>query len=83
MPQHKLIYGTIIFSTVLLSIILRLIHATPIIYSDMEEKSRDKRSFYDIQCKGIYDKAIFARVDQICEDCYNIFREPKLHSLCR
>ncbi|XP_053978812.1 uncharacterized protein LOC128895443 isoform X2 [Hylaeus anthracinus] len=42
-----------------------------------------KRSFIDIQCKGIYDKSIFARLDRICEDCYNLFREPQLHQLCR
>lgn len=42
-----------------------------------------KRSFFDIQCKGVYDKSIFARLDRICEDCYNLFREPQLHSLCR
>ncbi|KAG8227356.1 hypothetical protein J437_LFUL003345 [Ladona fulva] len=41
-----------------------------------------KRSFFDIQCKGVYDKSIFARLDRICEDCYNLFREPTLHSLC-
>jgi hypothetical protein len=39
--------------------------------------------FFDIQCKGVYDKSIFARLDRICEDCYNLFREPQLHSLCR
>ncbi|XP_023287835.1 ion transport peptide-like [Orussus abietinus] len=42
-----------------------------------------KRSFMDIQCKGVYDKSLFARLDRICEDCYNLFREPQLHSLCR
>ncbi|XP_018327509.1 CHH-like protein isoform X2 [Agrilus planipennis] len=42
-----------------------------------------KRSFFDIECKGVYDKSIFARLDRICEDCYNLFREPELHSLCR
>ncbi|XP_003427340.1 ion transport peptide isoform X2 [Nasonia vitripennis] len=42
-----------------------------------------KRSFMDIQCKGVYDKALFARLDRICEDCYNLFREPQLHTLCR
>ncbi|XP_045478547.1 ion transport peptide-like [Harmonia axyridis] len=42
-----------------------------------------KRSFFDIQCKGVYDKSIFARLDRICEDCYNLFREPQVHSLCR
>lgn len=43
----------------------------------------EKRSFFDIQCKGVYDKSIFARLDRICEDCYNLFREPQLHQLCR
>ncbi|XP_063978055.1 ion transport peptide-like isoform X1 [Diachasmimorpha longicaudata] len=42
-----------------------------------------KRSFMQLQCKGIYDKSIFARLDRICEDCYNLFREPQLHTLCR
>ncbi|CAH1115508.1 unnamed protein product [Psylliodes chrysocephalus] len=42
-----------------------------------------KRSFKDLQCKGVYDKSIFARLDQICEDCYNLFREPPLYTMCR
>ncbi|KAG8312632.1 hypothetical protein J6590_018273 [Homalodisca vitripennis] len=45
--------------------------------------SVQKRSFYDLQCKGVYDKSIFARLDLICDDCYNLFREPQLHQLCR
>nr|CAH7744101.1 unnamed protein product [Callosobruchus chinensis] len=42
-----------------------------------------KRSFADLRCRGVYDKSIFARLDRICEDCYNLFREPSIHSLCR
>ncbi|XP_077287138.1 ion transport peptide [Arctopsyche grandis] len=42
-----------------------------------------KRSFYEIECKGVYDKSMFARVDRVCEDCYNLYREPQLHSQCR
>ncbi|XP_069681482.1 ion transport peptide-like isoform X2 [Periplaneta americana] len=45
--------------------------------------SLNKRSFFEIQCKGVYDKSIFARLDRICEDCYNLFLEPQLHTLCR
>lgn len=47
------------------------------------EHPLSKRSFFDIQCKGVYDKTIFARLDRVCEDCYNLFREQQLHSLCR
>ncbi|XP_039758969.1 CHH-like protein isoform X2 [Pararge aegeria] len=42
-----------------------------------------RRSFFNLQCKGVYDAAIFARLDRICDDCYNLFREPKLYNLCR
>ncbi len=86
MPQSRLIYGSIVICSSLF-IISQLISGNPISVDDdfpeTMERSRDKRSFYDIHCKGIYDKTIFAKVDQICEDCYNLFREPKLHSVCR
>lgn len=42
-----------------------------------------KRSYFDINCKGLYDKSIFARLDRICQDCYSLYREPELHTLCR
>ncbi|XP_061384296.1 CHH-like protein isoform X2 [Danaus plexippus] len=42
-----------------------------------------RRSFFNLQCKGVYDAAIFARLDRICDDCYNLFREPTLFTLCR
>ncbi|KAJ9587004.1 hypothetical protein L9F63_019401 [Diploptera punctata] len=45
--------------------------------------SVSKRSFFELQCKGVFDKTIFARLDRVCEDCYNLFREPHLHTLCR
>jgi hypothetical protein len=49
----------------------------------MGSRPLSKRSFFDIQCKGVYDKGIFAKLDRICDDCYNLYREPQLHSLCR
>lgn len=42
-----------------------------------------RRSFFTLECKGVYDAAIFARLDRICDDCYNLFREPQLYNLCR
>lgn len=42
-----------------------------------------RRSFFTLECKGVYDAAIFARLDRICDDCYNLFREPQLYTLCR
>ncbi|CAF4788128.1 unnamed protein product [Pieris macdunnoughi] len=42
-----------------------------------------RRSFFSLECKGVFDAAIFARLDRICDDCYNLFREPQLYTLCR
>ena len=46
--------------------------------------SLSKRSFFDIECKGTYDKAIFAKLDRICLDCYNQYpKNPEVYILCR
>lgn len=43
-----------------------------------------KRStFFDLECKGVYNKSIFRRLERICEDCYLLFREPQVHTLCK
>lgn len=43
-----------------------------------------KRStFFEIDCRGVYDRSIFFRLDRICEDCYSLFREPELLVLCK
>ena len=42
-----------------------------------------KRSFASLGCMGDYDKAKFARLDRVCDECYQMFREPDVHSMCR
>jgi len=42
-----------------------------------------KRSYGDLECGGMYDPSIFAQLDGICEDCYNLYRSPEVHGLCR
>ncbi|XP_026743808.1 CHH-like protein isoform X2 [Trichoplusia ni] len=41
-----------------------------------------RRSFFSRKCKGVYDASYFARLDRICDDCFNLFREPSLYNLC-
>lgn len=48
-----------------------------------EAKSLHKRSFSGLGCLGVYDKAKFARLDRICEECYQMYREPEIHQTCR
>ncbi|GFX83776.1 ion transport peptide-like [Trichonephila clavipes] len=42
-----------------------------------------KRSFSDLGCMGVFDKAKFARLDRVCEECYQLFRESDVHTSCR
>lgn len=48
-----------------------------------EPKGIFKRSFAGLGCLGVYDKAKFARLDRVCEECYTLYREPDIHSACR
>ncbi|GBO18943.1 hypothetical protein AVEN_46421-1 [Araneus ventricosus] len=41
-----------------------------------------KRSFSDLGCMGVYDKAKFTRLDRVCEECYQLYREPEVHTSC-
>lgn len=46
-------------------------------------KSIFKRSFAGLGCLGVYDKAKFARLDRVCEECYQLYREPGIYTACR
>lgn len=48
-----------------------------------EAKGIFKRSFAGLGCLGVYDKAKFARLDRVCEECYQLYREPDIHTDCR
>ena len=43
-----------------------------------------KYSFTEISnCKGRCDVRTLARLNSICDDCYNLLRDPEIDSLCR
>lgn len=56
-------------------------HST--LQQQQEPKGIFKRSFAGLGCLGVYDKAKFARLDRVCEECYTLYREPDIHSACR
>lgn len=49
----------------------------------VEAKGIFKRSFAGLGCLGVYDKAKYARLDRVCEECYQLYREPDIHTACR
>nr|XP_027226808.1 molt-inhibiting hormone-like [Penaeus vannamei] len=43
-----------------------------------------KRDVFDPSCKGIYNRAIWAKLNRACEDCQNLFRdEMGIYESCR
>ncbi|XP_076308795.1 crustacean hyperglycemic hormone-like [Tachypleus tridentatus] len=42
-----------------------------------------KRSFADLGCMGDFNKAVFARLGRVCEECYHVYRDPFIHLECR
>lgn len=44
---------------------------------------KNKKSFSSIGCLGTYDKSKFARLDRVCDECYQIYRNPEIHNTCR
>uniref|UniRef100_A0A292GDV4 Sinus gland peptide F n=1 Tax=Penaeus vannamei TaxID=6689 RepID=A0A292GDV4_PENVA len=45
--------------------------------------SLSKRSLFDPACTGIYDRQLLGKLGRLCDDCYNVFREPKVATGCR
>ena len=35
------------------------------------------------ECRGRYNAGIYTQLNNICDDCYNLFKEPDVHQLCR
>lgn len=66
--------------TISVALILVLI---PLINSLPHHSLAKRSTFFEIECKGVFNKSIFYRLDRICEDCYSLFREPEIHQLCK
>ena len=46
-------------------------------------RSRRSSSYRDIECRGVFNKSVYARLNTICRDCFELYKEPELHGLCR
>nr|Q9NGP0.1 RecName: Full=Crustacean hyperglycemic hormones B; AltName: Full=MeCHH-B; Short=CHH-B; Contains: RecName: Full=CHH precursor-related peptide B; Short=CPRP B; Contains: RecName: Full=Crustacean hyperglycemic hormone B; Short=CHH B; Flags: Precursor [Metapenaeus ensis]AAF63028.1 hyperglycemic hormone CHH-B [Metapenaeus ensis] len=42
-----------------------------------------RRSLFDPSCTGVFDRELLGRLNRVCDDCYNVFREPKVATECR
>ena len=37
---------------------------------------------YSYKCRGLYNPAAYQKLRNICTDCYNLYKEPEVHTLC-
>ncbi|CAL4079361.1 unnamed protein product, partial [Meganyctiphanes norvegica] len=51
--------------------------------ASFQPNSIAKRNVFDPTCKGIYNREIFGRLNHVCEDCYNLYRDPSVAVKCR
>jgi len=35
------------------------------------------------ECRGKYDTSMYTQLDNICEDCYNLYKEVSIHHACK
>lgn len=42
-----------------------------------------KRSLFDPSCTGVFDRQLLRRLRRVCDDCFNVFREPNVSTECR
>ncbi|XP_039954112.1 ion transport peptide-like isoform X1 [Bactrocera neohumeralis] len=75
----KMCSRNIKISLVLFLVLIPLITALPHNNHNLSKRS----NFFDLECKGIFNKTMFFRLDRICEDCYQLFRETSIHRLCK
>jgi len=80
MAPHSLVPLSVFFGVVYLLTVL----SVPTSAASVFPNPLSKYSFTEVSnCKGMYDMRIYARLNSICNDCYNLFRDPEIHTLCR
>jgi len=46
-------------------------------------KLKTKRSYSGLGCRGMFHVAIFSKLENLCDQCYEMFKIPEIHQLCR
>ncbi|KAL1470407.1 hypothetical protein MTO96_040457 [Rhipicephalus appendiculatus] len=42
-----------------------------------------KRSFHELGCRGNFEQSYLARLERVCEECYQLYQNPEAYNLCR
>ena len=42
-----------------------------------------KRSFVELDCRGVYDRKAFYELAAVCDDCFQVYQNSEVYGLCR
>ncbi|CAL4079360.1 unnamed protein product, partial [Meganyctiphanes norvegica] len=51
--------------------------------ASLPQNSIAKRNVFDPSCKGYYNREIFLKLNHVCDDCYNLYRDPSVGVKCK
>lgn len=60
-----------------------LVQAKRSVPADPNVRKRSGQSYMELSCDGAYDRQLFSRLERVCDDCYNLYKEPQVHGMCR
>ncbi|KAL3225040.1 hypothetical protein MRX96_026149 [Rhipicephalus microplus] len=40
-------------------------------------------SFLELGCRGNFEQSYLARLERVCEECYQLYQDPKAYNMCR
>ena len=46
-------------------------------------KSKRKYSYVGLGCRGMFHQIFFSKLENLCDQCYEMYKIPEIHHLCR
>nr|XP_037287909.1 crustacean hyperglycemic hormone-like [Rhipicephalus microplus] len=66
-----------------LMVSVRWLAATMVVCSLCTASNQHKRSFLELGCRGNFEQSYLARLERVCEECYQLYQDPKAYNMCR
>ena len=60
-----------------------LVQAKRTVATDPDAGKRSGQSYMELSCNGAYNRQVFSRLETVCDDCYNLYKESQVHGMCR
>ena len=59
-----------------------LVHANPSV-TFWADSGISGQSHKELSCNGAYDSQLLSRLERVCDNCYNLYKDWQVHSMCR